>query len=170
MDELARAADVSRGTLYRLFPGKAALMEGLLQEYSPFEQVQRILREHRDDPPSELLRLIAHEVVGTAGERLGLLRAVFLEVSGGSEAAISGMRNPFTATIGLLGDYMSRQMAAGRIRAIHPVLAVQAFIGPIFFHLLTRAPLERLVHMDGSPEDAVDALVAVAVAGLEPES
>ena len=46
MDELARAADVSRGTLYRLFPGKAALMEGLLQEYSPFEPVQRILREH----------------------------------------------------------------------------------------------------------------------------
>jgi len=39
MDELARTADVSRGTLYRLFQGKAALMEGLIEEYSPFESV-----------------------------------------------------------------------------------------------------------------------------------
>jgi len=34
MDDLARAADVSRGTLYRIFPGKAALMEGLIEAYT----------------------------------------------------------------------------------------------------------------------------------------
>jgi len=43
MDELARTAGVSRGTLYRLFPGKSALMEGLIEQYSPFEAVQSII-------------------------------------------------------------------------------------------------------------------------------
>ena len=37
MDELAKAADVSRGTLYRIVPGKAALLQGLIEAYSPFE-------------------------------------------------------------------------------------------------------------------------------------
>lgn len=40
MDDLARAADVSRGTLYRIFPGKAALLQGLIETYSPFDQVR----------------------------------------------------------------------------------------------------------------------------------
>jgi AcrR family transcriptional regulator len=169
MDDLARAAEVSRGTLYRLYPGKSALMESLIQAYSPFEQVQAIIRAGGNEPPAELLPKIAREVVGTAGQRLGLLRAVFFEVSGGSEAAISGMRTAFSATIGLLGEYMVRQMAAGRVRRMHPVLAVQAFIGPVFFHLLTRAPMERLVRFDIPPAEAADQLVAVIVAGLEPE-
>src|SRR4029079_4324730 len=60
MDELARTADVSRGPLSRLFPGKAALMEGLIEEYSPFESVQAILASHRSHPPAQLLPLIAH--------------------------------------------------------------------------------------------------------------
>src|SRR4051812_8645645 len=33
MDELAKAADVSRGTLYRIIPGKGALLRGLIEAY-----------------------------------------------------------------------------------------------------------------------------------------
>ncbi|HEV3100890.1 MAG TPA: helix-turn-helix domain-containing protein, partial [Candidatus Dormibacteraeota bacterium] len=39
MDELAVRAGVSRATLYRLFPGKPALIAGLLRTYSPLEPV-----------------------------------------------------------------------------------------------------------------------------------
>src|SRR5690242_21099736 len=37
MDDLARASGLSRGSLYRLFPGKAALLAALVAEYAPFE-------------------------------------------------------------------------------------------------------------------------------------
>jgi len=170
MDQLASAAGVSRGTLYRLFPGKAALMEGLIETYAPFEQVQAIIRDHRAEPPDQLLPRIAREVVGVAGERLGLVRAIVLEVSGGSDAAITGMRGAFNATIGMLGEYMVEHMAAGKVRRMHPILAVQAFIGPIFFHLLTRPALDRLVELDTPTDEAVDQLVAVVVDGLTVES
>lgn len=168
VDDLARAADVSRGTLYRIFPGKAALLQGLIETYSPFDSVRAIVIEHGTDPPSVVLPLVARAVVGVAGERLGLLRAVFLEVTSGSETALTGMRPVFTSTLAVLAEYLARQMSLGRIRPMHPVVALQAFVGPIFFHLLTRPALERMADLPMTPQQAVDELVHTAVAGLSP--
>src|SRR5512143_944596 len=97
MEDLARAAGVSRGTLYRIVPGKAALLERLVVLYSPFEAFRAIIAEHRDDPPEVVFPLIGHAVVGVAGERLGLMRAIFHEVTSGSGPALDGMRPLFEA-------------------------------------------------------------------------
>lgn len=168
MEELAAAAGVSRGTLYRIVPGKAALLQRLIEVYSPFEAVRAILAGHREDPPEVVLPLIGRAVVGVAGERLGLMRAIFHEVTSGSEPAIEGMRPVFEGTLGALAEYISGQIAAGRIRPVHPLLALQAFIGPIFFHLMTRPVIERIIGLPMDPEAAVDQLVASALEGLVP--
>jgi hypothetical protein len=78
------------------------------------------------------------------------------------------MRPLFLATLGALAEYIARQMAAGRIRPMHPILALQAVIGPIFFHLMTRPTIERIVGLPMDPEAAVDELVATALEGLAP--
>jgi hypothetical protein len=49
---------------------------------------------------------------------------------------------------------------------MHPILALQAFIGPIFFHLMTRPTIERVVPLPVEPEAAVAALVKAGLAGL----
>lgn len=170
MDDLAVAAGVSRGSLYRIVPGKAALLEALIQAYSPFEAVRAIIARHPDDPPEVVLPLIGRAVVGVAGERLGLMRAVFHEITSGSLPALEGMRPVFMATLGALAEYIGRQMAEGRIRQMHPLLALQAVLGPIFFHLMTRPTIERLVPLPMDPEAAVDELVRTALAGLRPEA
>ena len=167
MDELAKAADVSRGTLYRLVPGKGALLEALIQAYSPFEAIRAIVAEHRDDPPDVVFPLIGRAVVGVAGERLGLMRAIFHEITAGGPA-VAEMGPLFEQTLGLLAQYITGQMAAGRIRQMHPILALQAFVGPIFFHLMTRPFVERIVPLPMDPEAAVDALVTSALEGLTP--
>jgi AcrR family transcriptional regulator len=166
MDELARAAYVSRGTLYRIFPGKAALLQGLIAAYSPFEQIGLILDDHADDPPEVVLPLIASAVLGVAGERMGLMRAVFIEITSASETAVTGMRPVFGATLARLVEYMARQQKAGRVGAVHPLIALQTFIGPIFFHLVSRTAMERLAPLPMTAEQAVDQMVAIAVAGL----
>lgn len=168
MDDLAVAAGVSRGTLYRIVPGKAALLEALIEAYSPFEAVRTIIASHPDDPPDVVLPLIGRAIVGVAGERLGLMRAVFHEVTSASPSALEGMRPAFLATLGALAEYIGRQMADGRIREMHPLLALQAVIGPIFFHLMTRPAVERMVPLPMDPETAVDELVRTALAGLQP--
>jgi AcrR family transcriptional regulator len=169
MEDLARAADVSRGTLYRIVPGKAALLEALIEAYSPFEAIRAIIARHRDDPPEVVLPLIGRAVVGVAGERLGLMRAIFHEVTSGSLTALDGMRPLFMSTLGTLAEYIAGQMAAGRVRPMHPILALQTVVGPIFFHLMTRPTIERLVGLPMDPESAVDELVSAVLAGLAPD-
>jgi AcrR family transcriptional regulator len=168
MEDLAKAADVSRGTLYRTMPGKAALLQGLIEAYSPFEAIQSIISRHHDDPPEVVLPLIGRAIVGVAGQRLGLMRAIFHEVTSGSWAAVEGMRPMFLGTLGSLAEYISGQMAAGRVRRMHPLLALQAVIGPIFFHLMSRPTIERVVGLPMDPEHAVDELVAAVLEGLAP--
>ena len=165
MDELATAAGVSRGTLYRLIPGKTALLTGLIEAYSPFDAVRRIIAEGAEEPPDVVLPRIGRAIVGVAGERLGLMRAIFHEVTA-SGPAMPGMGPLFAQTLGLLAAYMADQMAGGRIRPMHPILALQAVIGPIFFHLMTRPIIERVVELDIEPEEAVEQLVRSALEGL----
>ena len=168
MDRLAVAAGVSRGTLYRLFPGKPALLRGLIQAYGPFDAIQLIAEQHWEDPPAVVLPLISREVVGVAGERLGLIRAILNEVSGGSAEAVDGVREPFLRVIGVLVAYIDHQVDLGHVRPMHPLLALQAFIGPIFLHLLTRPFVDGLVGLPMAAPEAVEQLVAVSVAGLSP--
>jgi hypothetical protein len=54
--------------------------------------------------------------------------------------------------------YMATHMAEGRLRQMHPVLALQAFVGPIFFHLISRPVIERVVGLDIDGEQAVTEL------------
>ena len=167
MEELATAAGVSRGTLYRLVPGKAALLRRLVEVYSPFEAIRLIVVEHREEPPGVLFPMIGQAMVGAAGGRLGLMRAVFHEVTGGAGPAMAGIHPLFASTLGILAEYIVGQMAAGRIRQMHPVLALQAVIGPVFFHLMTRPVIERVVPLPLDPEDSVAELVAASLQGLQ---
>ena len=168
MEDLARAAGVSRGTLYRIVPGKAALLRRLIEVYSPFEAIRSIIGTQVDAPPAVVFPQIGRAIVGVAGERLGLMRAIFHEVTANGET-LEGMGPLFAETLGLLANYIAGQMAAGRIRRMHPILALQAFVGPIFFHLMTRPMIERIVGLPVGPEEAVDELVAEALAGLTPQ-
>jgi AcrR family transcriptional regulator len=169
MEDLAAAAGVSRGTLYRLIPGKAALLRRLIEVYSPFEAIRSIVAEHRTDPPEVVFPLIGGAIVGIAGERLGLMRAIFHEVTSGASPTLDGMGPLFESTLGVLAEYIVGQMAAGRVRPMHPILALQMFVGPIFFHLMTRPMVERIVPLPMDPENAVNALVAAGLAGLSIE-
>ena len=162
MDDLADRAGVSRATLYRLFPGKAALFTGLVHAYSPLEAVTALLAAMQHEPPEvllpELARTVYRTMYGGGKNRIGLLRALLFEVSGLAADTEEAAREVIVNMAGALGMYMATQMAEGRLRQMHPVLALQAFVGPIFFHLISRPVIERVVGLDIDGEQAVTEL------------
>jgi hypothetical protein len=68
-----------------------------------------------------------------------------------------------------VGAYVMAQMAAGRLRPMHPLLALQSLIGPIFFHLLTRRLAEQLLGFDMDGEEAVVILAENWLRAMRPD-
>jgi AcrR family transcriptional regulator len=144
MDELAAKAGVSRATLYRLVPGKEALFAELVRRFSPFEPIAAVLEAAGDRPPAEVIPAVAQAMAAAMDGHIGLLLQLLFEVSrsdpdrhGGADAnqdAAQAMR-----TLPLVAGYLDQQMAAGRLRQMEPVLAMQALAGPIVMHLLMQA-------------------------------
>jgi AcrR family transcriptional regulator len=174
MDEVAVRAGVSRATLYRLFPGRSALFVGVVRAFSPLEAVTETVARLEDEPPDvvmpEVARSVYRVIAGPGAPGIGLLRAIFVEVSSLSEEAEEAGREVGAAIVGSLGGYVLAQMAAGRLRRMHPLIALQSFVGPIFFHLITRPLAERILGIEMDGEQAVTLLAEGWLRAMKPDN
>ena len=168
MDELAQRAGVSRASLYRLFPGKAALFREVVRAHAPFIPVALTFAEHAGEPPEQLMPAIARVVLGSAHGHVGLVRALLVEVSGPDVDAELARQLALSETLGPLAAYLIRQMADGRLRKMDPVLALMAFVGPLMMHLITRDLAERAFGFDTPLETVADELSSGWLRAMRP--
>jgi AcrR family transcriptional regulator len=168
MDELAATAGVSRATLYRLFPGKAALFSGLIQAFSPWEPVADVLGALRDRDPHEVMPAIAQAIATALEGRVGLLIRMVFELSQGDPDTTEGMRHSMARGLPDLISYLTSQMQAGRLRSMDPVLAFQLLAGPIVVHLLTRPLAEATTGTATPPQQILDEIVGAWLRAMAP--
>ena len=173
MDEVASRAGVSRANLYRLFPGKQALFIGVMHAYSPLDPVIEAVTAMSEEPPEIVMPALARTayrvVAGPNAPRIGLLRAIFFEVGALSPDAEAAAQELGTAVFGSVGAYVMKQMQAGRLRMVHPILALQSFVGPIFFHVMTRPLAERVLGLNMEGEAVVTALAEGWLRSMKPD-
>jgi AcrR family transcriptional regulator len=168
MDELAATAGVSRATLYRLFPGKSALFGELIHAFSPWEPVADVLDALHEGHPDEVIPAVAQAIADAMHDRVGLLLRMVFELLQGDSDTAEGMRHSMTRGLPDLIGYLSTQMHAGRLRLMHPVVAVQLLAGPIVVHLFTRPLAEGLIGSQ-TPQELLDEIVHAWLRAMAPE-
>jgi AcrR family transcriptional regulator len=170
MDELAATASVSRATVYRLFSGKSALFDALVREFSPWDPVADVIDAMPDGRPEEVVPAIAHAVGEAVDGRVGLLLRMVFELTQGNPDTAEAMRHTMARGLPDLVGYLSRQMEAGRLRRMHPVLAFQLLAGPIVVHQLTRPLAEPLIGFSQSQPELLDEIVQAWLRAMAPDS
>lgn len=172
MEDLADRAGVSRATLYRLFPGKSALFTALVHAHTPLDSVTALLTQRAEDPPEVVMPEVAREIyrsVYAGGEdRTGLVRALFTEVTTLAPDTEDAASSAMVGVVGAMAGYVLAQMSAGRLRTVHPLLAMQAFIGPIFFHLMTRKAAKNVLGISIDGEQAMTELAEAWLRAMRP--
>jgi AcrR family transcriptional regulator len=169
MDDLAAAAGVSRATLYRLFPGKAALFGELIREFSPWEPVADVIDAMPDGRPEEVMPAIAEAIAEAMQDRVGLLLRIVFELSQGEPDTAEGIRQSMARGLPELVGYLGSQMQTGRLRRMNPIVAVQLLAGPIVVHLLTRPLAETFIGFDAPQSEVLEQIVHAWLLATTPD-
>ena len=160
LDEVAQRSGVSRATVYRLYPGKAALFKEVAAIHVPVDEALEMMENAEDRPPSEVLPTLARGMAQAGYVRLGVLRSVLFEVARGED--VEFLDEAYRNTAIIIG-YLERQMAAGRLRPMDPTLAMQLFLAPVMLHAVSRPTLERYgilnVSLDEAAREFTDAFL-----------
>lgn len=168
MDDVATRAGVSRGTLYRLFPGKSHLFAALAESRSPLGGLATVLKGTEEMAPSDLLPGLIQGVVPRLIENRGLLRAVLAESSvdnaPGGEAARAVIQRLYRE----LADYLAGQMDRGRLRRVEPLVAVQSLIGPLLMYTVVRPDFWGDEGALSEPSEVVGEFVNTWLRGMAP--
>src|SRR5947209_12596721 len=170
MDELASEADVSRANLYRLFPGKSALFRAMVLAYSPFEPVMAVFARAGDGPPEEVIPEVVLTAYRTVAGRSGIVRTLLLEVTSMTPEPTQAFAETGLRAFGTFAQYLAGQMAAGRLRRMHPMLAVPSLVGGLMFHMLAGPVLSQgTVDVPAGEEVALE-FANIWLRGMRPEA
>ncbi len=169
MDDLAAGPGVSRATPYRLFPGKPALFGALIRAYSPWEAVADAIAALPGGSPEEVMPAVGRAIAGAMEGRTGLLLRMVFELLKGDPDTAEGMRHGMARGLPDLVGYLAGEMDAGKLRRMHPIVALQLLAGPILAHLLTRPLAESAVGFWVPSSEVVDQIVEAWLRAMAPE-
>ena len=156
--ELAEAAQVAEGSLYRYFPSKDALVKALFdRHYSELAERWDDLAREKTDPRDKLSHIL-HDVCGLYDEEPDRFRFLLLTQH---QALPYGGQNGKTP-VSVLYDIISEGIAKGVFRAACPDLMTAFVLG-----LITQPPVFMIYKRLGdSMYEIRDELVTAALACL----
>ncbi|HYM49944.1 MAG TPA: TetR/AcrR family transcriptional regulator [Candidatus Limnocylindrales bacterium] len=170
MDELAERARISRANLYRLYPGKPALFRAILLAYSPFAPVMALLTRMGDRPAQELIPELVATAYGTAAGRAGIVRTLLFEATSMSPEIQQVFRDTALRVFAMIGQILARDMSAGRLRRMHPMLAIESLVGPVMILVLGGPLLGAAIPDAPSGQAAAMELAAHWLRAMAPET
>jgi AcrR family transcriptional regulator len=149
MEDIARRAGVSKGTVYLYYPSKQAIFEALVRE-SLVPGLERAEGLMARAPASAAARL--RLVVSALGEiladprRAAIPKLVVAEAGNFPDMARFYRREVVGRGIALIEGILARGVAGGEFRPVDPSLAARLFVAPVLMTAIWRttfAPVEE---------------------------
>jgi hypothetical protein len=122
------------------------------------DEAMQMMDSMADRPPNEVMATMARSLAQAGEVPIGVLRSVLFEVSLGPAGGNEEFLDEAYLNVQVLIRYFQRQMDAGRLRKVDPVLAMQSFLAPVMFHAVSRPVLEQYGLLNLSLDDAVQTL------------
>ena len=149
--QIAQAAGVSEGLIFRYFPTKLDLLHSLAQTRRTFSgEIRALLEDAENKPARECLRTIADGFVSLVRSETQFLNMMLSE-SRTNDELYRVFSQIVSTTADLLAAYLDRRVQAGELRrGLATQSAAQAFLGPLILFFLTNKHLSDEVWSERS--------------------
>ncbi|KPK38428.1 MAG: hypothetical protein AMJ69_08410 [Gammaproteobacteria bacterium SG8_47] len=154
LDDVARSAGVSKGTVYLYFENKEALFRAVVAEevLPQIARVEKMVDAYSGDM-AELLRQLVEQWWETVGESplSGIPKLMMAEASNFPELACFYVDNVVRRVRRILVRVVERGIDDGQFRSCDPAYVARALLAPLVFSVVWRRSLEQF---DSDPYDA----------------
>jgi AcrR family transcriptional regulator len=137
MEEVIEESGLSRATVYRLFAGRSELFCELVREFAPYQKIANLIQQHAEQPPEEVVPIVARAAFHSFRERQGLIKAILGELTSKDPITREATRQVYAPMVMALAAYISAQIEAGRLQKVLPLVAMQALAGPLLMYALS---------------------------------
>lgn len=170
MDRIARAAKVSKPTLYKYFEDKECLFMSLMQQLLQGKRemlVQALVSPNESISPEAVLRHVAMSVIDSFSADQALLRLMRLMIGESErfpEVAKSFVREIEKPVLETLADYLASQP---QLQLPDPMVAARIFAGSLVHYLIIQNVLYGSEILPMERDRMVDGLVDVLTARIK---
>jgi AcrR family transcriptional regulator len=131
VEEVAREAGLTKGTLYLYFPSKRALLEETLRRYSLRPDVEAGLARLRGQPLENVVRGLVAVFWRGLEARRELVGVMLRELPNHPEEARQFLTQVVLPINRLLADYLAETLPPERLARLDPVVAARSLLGMV---------------------------------------
>ncbi|SCK16180.1 TetR/AcrR family transcriptional regulator [Vogesella sp. LIG4] len=174
MEDIAKAAGVTKGTPYLYFENKedifkAVVRENLVTRLAGFAE----LAKQYDGSSAELLRLMMRRWWQEVGESplAGICKLMFAEATNFPDLARFYYREVIEPSHNMLLRILERGVASGEFRSLHPHAVVDTLVAPMLLSMTWQCSLGRVLehdqHRNLPPLDYLEIALDLMLNGLK---
>jgi TetR/AcrR family transcriptional regulator, ethionamide resistance regulator len=164
VDELARAAGLSRTAFYFYFPGKNQVLMAVLGDVAEEMYAEADRWWHGEGPPEQLVRVAMEGIVGVFQRHTAPMRSAF-EVTTYDPEMAAFWNRVMARFVSATAEHLRREQQAGRLRSLDSNAVAEVLVW-----MVERCNHE-LIGTQGRPtEHVVDAFTTVWVHTLYPDA
>lgn len=168
MSDVAAAAGISEGLIYRSFPTKQDLAAALAEDHFREMGEQAVLEGELD----EALRGLARGLIATNTAAPTAYRLFHHACLAADERLVAPAKRAAERVVQAVSARLAQAMEAGQLRRADPDRAALAFLGMVnqylFLHVLCRSALCGAVPVDDYVDDVVDLFLVGLRTGGQP--